>query len=199
MIAEPPGPSSSSLPSRLPCQETSQTIMRLPMCPPPASILRIKKVRKCDDPTSFSEIHANPTIFILSLTRQVERAVNMSTVQIISQCSKCILLCGCCNPILILFRAKRIIWWQNLNLYYIKIQFFRKALLPDILQLFCSYRLLTSLTPSRQWSESQMQLMTSFHSWNSDFPHQDKAGDHPMSPDLPGLIMVAWFSLILPL
>lgn len=52
-----------------------------------------------------------------------------------------ILLCGCFKPILILSRAKRIIWWQNLNLYHIKVPFFRKALFPDILQLRCSYRL----------------------------------------------------------
>ena len=36
-----------------------------------------------------------------------------------------------------------------------------------------------------------------FHSSNNDFPHQDKARDHPLFPDFPGLIMVCNFSLIL--
>lgn len=39
--------------------------------------------------------------------------------------------------------------------------------------------------------------MTSLHSSNNDFPHEDKAEDHPMSPDLPGLITLHGFSLML--
>lgn len=86
-IPDPPGTRLSSAQQASLPRKTSHTMMRLPGCPCPKSTLRRNKLRKCNDPRSFSEIHANATVFILSLARQVERVVNMSTVQIISQCS----------------------------------------------------------------------------------------------------------------
>lgn len=47
---------------------------------------QMDRVRKCDNPTSFSDTHLNPSVFVLSHARQVRRVVTTSTAQIISQC-----------------------------------------------------------------------------------------------------------------
>lgn len=135
------------------------------MVPSPKSTLWMDRARKCDHPRSFSEIPWTPLFSFCHLQDKL-RGLWIRLQHKLYPIALMLCTPWCCNPILILFRAKRIIWWQNLNLYYIKIQFFIKAFLPDILQLLCNFlnsftamiwipmQLMASSYPLKQWFSS---------------------------------------------
>lgn len=96
------------------------------------------QVRKCDGPRSFSEMPLSPTIVILSEARRAERVVD--TVQIISQRSMHSTLWVLQSNTDFIYSEKNYVMTKFKFILHKNSIFLRKALLPDILQLLCSYR-----------------------------------------------------------